>query len=55
MFIYIYIIYTFFKSKNRVVRTPRKSTKVPDFFKVSLERSKYVNVTDTRKHRKEIS
>ena len=43
-----------FKVKNRVIRTPCKSTKVPDFVEVALERSKYVNVTYNRKHTKRI-
>ena len=43
-----------FKRKNRVIRTPRKSTKVFGFAEVALERSKYVNVTDNRKHRRRI-
>ena len=44
-----------FKRKNRVIRTPRKSTKVSDFAEVALARSKYVNVTDNRKYRRRIS
>ena len=44
-----------FKRKNRVIRTPRKSTKVSDFAEVALARSKYVNVTDNRRHRRRIS
>ena len=41
-----------FKRRKRVIRTPRKQTKVSDFVEVALERSKYVNVTDNRKQRK---
>ena len=44
-----------FKRKNRVIRTPRKSTKMFDFVEVALERSEYVNATDNRKHIKRIS
>ena len=43
-----------FKRKNRVIRTPRKSTKMFGFVEVALERSKYVNVADNRKHRRRI-
>ena len=42
------------QKKNRVIKTPRKSAKVSDFVQVALEGSKYVNVTDNRKHRKRI-
>ena len=41
-----------FKRRKRVIRIPRKHTKVSDFVKVALERSKYVNVTGNRKQRK---
>ena len=41
-----------YKRRKRVIRTPRKHTKVSDFVEVALERSKYVNVTDNRKQRK---
>ena len=37
------------------MRTPRKSTKMFDFVEVALERSRYVNATDNRKHIKRIS
>ena len=43
------------QKKNCVIRTPRKSTEVSDFVEVSLEGSKYINVTDNRKQRKWIS
>ena len=42
------------KRKNRGMRTPRKSTKMFDIVEVALERSKYVNATDNRKHIKRI-
>ena len=42
-----------FKRKNRIIRTPCKSTKVSDFVKVVLERSNCVNVTDNRKQKKD--
>ena len=44
-----------FKRRNHVIRTLCKSTKVYNFVEVSLERSKYVDVTDNRKNRKRIS
>ena len=40
------------KRKNCVMRTLRRSTRVFDFVEVTLARSKYVNVTSNRKHRK---
>ena len=42
------------QKKDRVIRKPCKSTKVSDFVEVALEHSKYINVTDNRKHRKRI-
>ena len=43
------------KIKNCVMRTLCRSTRVFDFVEVTLARSKYVNVTSNRKHRKRIS
>ena len=44
-----------FKRNKRVIRTPRKSTKVPEFAEIALELPKHVHVTDNMKHRKRIT
>ena len=43
-----------FKRKKSVVRQPKRSSnKVSDFIELALQRSKFKNITDNRKLRKE--
>ena len=44
-----------FKQKNRVIKFPKRSSKVPDFVELTLKRSQFLNVADNRKNRKNVT
>ena len=43
-----------FKRKKRVIKSPRRTSKVSDYVEIALRRSMMKNVTDNRKHREKI-